>query len=192
MSDIDHPASEISYEDMLPLRWHARLPARDGGEWIRLAMEAEETLRGILSLDSAAPESADDEIDSAEIQRLEWKLNLVLDLVAHLIRLQSPMPPARRVCISAQALQWTTDEAPPPGEGLVEIHLSPRYPRGLMLPAAVTEVTGSPGELRVTAHWVGLSQAMFESLEKLIFRQHRRGVALRRKAAPRPGGCPTF
>lgn len=190
MSETDHPASEISYEDSLPLRWHAGAPLPGSGEWARLAQEAEETLRALLFLDSVAPEGTDDEAGGPEIQRLELKLNLVLDLVAQLIHLQSPMPPARTVCISAQTLIWTTDEAAPQGEGVVEIYLAPRHPRSLKLPARIREVSGPANNLRVIADWVGLAQAVVQSLEKIIFRQHRRAIALRRRAAAASADAP--
>jgi hypothetical protein len=64
----------------------------------------------------------------------------------------------------------------------VEVYLSPLYPRALVLPG-ITLAATRPDYARVAFHDLG--KPVQDALEKLIFRNHRRRVALARRSQPR-------
>jgi hypothetical protein len=165
-------------EDRLPLRWRASETA-DAAPTLQLSNE--ETLRVILSLDEHHAEASDENPEFAhEVQRLETKINLILELVSQVLARQLQLPEALPVRLSAHEIEWETASAPASGSlVLIEAYACPRYPRPLFLPATVKESGGG----RVRAELDDLGAPVQDLLEKLIFRHHRRLIAATRRGA---------
>lgn len=163
-------------EESLPLRWRvSETPAAAP----HLLLSNEETLRVILSLDEHHVEASDENPEFAqEVQRLESKINLILELVSQVLARQLQLPEALPVRLSAHDIEWETAAAPAAGTPLLlEIYVCVRYPRPLYLPATVQ--TASAG--RVRAVFNDLGESVQELLERLIFRHHRRQIAATRR-----------
>lgn len=140
----------------------------------------EETLRVILSLDEHHVEASDENPEFAhEVQRLESKINLILELVSQVLARQLQLPGALPVRLSAHAIDWEAVGAVPAvgSPVLIEIYVCPRYPRPLFLSATVKDSAGG----RVRAAFDDLGDAVQDLLEKLIFRHHRRQIAATRR-----------
>jgi hypothetical protein len=71
-----------------------------------------------------------------------------------------------------------------PGVGLVHLHVSRYFPQALVLPGRIAGVHGDDEGRWVRFEFEGLSPAIVDLLERMIFRHHRRLVAGSR-AAPR-------
>ena len=175
----------IAFQDRLPVAWEvldeppdqARLDrANHGG----LAL-VQATLHWSEHL---AVEAVDEDTPLLqEVARLEFKVNLLLEMVARLVERDLPMPPAVPVALSSERLVWWTD-APPPADSRLwlSVYVLPGVPRPLELSARVVDVAAEEGVHRVEATLPDLSLALQDVIEKLVFRQHRRRIARERQA----------
>lgn len=181
----------LVYEDMLPLRWRGVDVRHTTVELARLQETNDEILRTLGMLDEYLSETSEEHAPlSQEMLRVETKLNLLLALVGQLFTLHYPQPPARPVKLSPQAVEWVAADGLPLGDyGVVELYLSPRCPRPLVLPGVVRKVEALPGGHAIGVEFLGLGDAVTERLEKIIFRHHRRSIALARRRAPNDGGA---
>jgi len=166
---------ELAYQDVLPLQWRA-LPGN-----VDQAVIASFTDRNMRMLqacaaieDHAGSEKSDD--DSPELQRLDFKVNLLLDLVGQLLVANRPRPPAVPVRFNALGAVWRA--APPLPEagaqGIAEIHLRDCLAEPLRLVGRITNVSPD-GQVKVRFAPVG--EAVEDLIEKLTFRRHRRQIA---------------
>ncbi len=188
MSDpsTDSPGLELRYEDLLPLRCTTLTAPPDSTRIHHLQERNDEVLRVLAALDEYHPEPADDHAQlTHELQRLDFKLNLLLDLISRLLAAQQPLPPAVALRLAASDLEWVTERPPPAGTWVeIELYLNPRYPAPLALPGQVASLDHTHGGTRVRVTFSALSEPVRDRLEKIIFRQHRRLIAQARR---RPG-----
>ena len=131
-----------------------------------------------------------------ELQRLDSKLTLVLDMLAESLRRPGDLPPARRVRFNAHGISWELNEArerhPEPGALIrLECYVCAFLPRPLEMYGRMSgpaqDDTGLVPE-RATVEFLGISQGLADALERLVFRRHRREVAQLR--GQRRGGFP--
>jgi Atypical PilZ domain, cyclic di-GMP receptor len=169
--------SGLVLEDRMPLRWSV---SETPGGAPHQQQANEETLRVILSLDEHHVEASDENPEFAhEVERLETKINLILELVSQVLARHLQLPEARPVRLSAHEIEWETATAPAVGSPVViEAYVCPRYPRPLFLPATVQGVAAG----RARAVLDDLGEPVQELLEKLIFRHHRRQIAATRRS----------
>jgi hypothetical protein len=185
MAESDHNplGSSVTLDDMLSVAWQPQ-GASSPEQLLSLQIANHEVLQTILSLDEHHPELEEEPAEVAvELQRLEFKLNLVLDLLGHVLSKQLALPTRAPVRLAASYIEWQTAAAPPPdSKVLVEVYLSPHYPRPLVLPG-VARAAARGGYAQVAFHDLG--DPVQYALEKLIFRNHRRRVALARRTTRR-------
>ena len=169
----------LIYEDSLPIGWTAGALADD--QYARLNADNQQLLTAYSTLDEVRVNDALKDESPAlvhELQRLDYKLNILLRITADLAMRQHGLPPTSPVRFSARGLEWGGDTAPPVGEiGLVVLYVNAVLPHPLRFPATVI-MGGTHKELQVTRlQFTGLSEAVVELIEKMIFRHHRRLVA---------------
>jgi len=115
-----------------------------------------------------------------ESAHLDAKLDLILGMLGELLHQQAKIPETSAVTVSAHVLSVSGVKSallPVQGELLrVRLFLDTRYPQALVLYGTVSSVTGTSFSLDL-CHLGALVQ---EQLDKLIFRQHRRAIALSR------------
>jgi hypothetical protein len=153
--------SGVTYSATVPFQW---LPKRDRDEEDarHLHESNEEVLRLIISMDEHPLTSSEDHGDNQDMARVDFKLNLLLDLVGQLVTRHLDLPRPRSIDMNSVSMAWTDDHPPTrDAEIEIEVYLSPKYPR------AVT-----------------LRQPARQELEKIIVRQHRRDIAHSRRSAP--------
>ena len=179
----------LGYGDALPLGFERleRLP--EGPALAGILLENQQVLVADASLDEQRPSAekkSEDEPELAEdLQRLEFKVNVLIQLVARLLNRGADLPPARRFRLHAQGLEWRVDdEEVQPGVGLVQLHVSRYFPQPLVLPGRIRGVHADDEGRWVGFAFEGLSPLVVDLLERLIVRHHRRLVAGTR-AAPR-------
>jgi hypothetical protein len=176
----------LIFEESLPVGW-APGPLAEGLLLGRLNVDNHQLLGAESSLDEVKVHDALKDESPAlvhELQRLEYKVNILLRLTAEIALRSSGMPPAERVRMSSRALQWFGEHGPiAEGPGLLSLYINPALPHPLKIPcvcAGQCIIDDSPAtQLR----FVGLNDAVIDMLEKLIFRHHRRLVAGARLAA---------
>jgi hypothetical protein len=172
--------SGVTLDDLLPVAWRTQVASDDPEYLVSLQVTNQAVLQTILSLDEHHPELEEEPAEVAvELQRVEFKLNLVLDLLGQVLSKQLDLPPRVPVRLGSGHIEWRCVAAPLPGtKVLVEVYLSPHYPRALVLPG-ITQVAMRPDFAQATLHDLG--KPVQDSLEKLIFRNHRRRVAMARR-----------
>jgi hypothetical protein len=177
----------LVFEEALPLVWTAG-PLAEGLALARLNADNHQLLGAESSLDEVrVHEALKDESPALvhELQRLEYKVNILLRLTAELALRNSGLPPAERVRLTPRALEWFAEKAPAVGStGLLAVYINPALPQAVKIPCVVVGERVQDNVRAMQMRFSGLSEAVIEQLEKLIFRHHRRLVAGARLAAP--------
>jgi hypothetical protein len=176
----------LIFEELLPVSWTPGGLA-DGMLLARLNADNHQLLGAESSLDEVrVHEALKDESPALlhELQRLEYKVNILLRLTAELAMRSSGLPPAQRVRLSPRALEWFGASTPAVGgTGVLGLYINPALPQPVKIPCVVAGERIVDGERGAQLRFMGLSDAVVDMLEKLIFRHHRRLVAGARLAA---------
>ena len=80
--------------------------------------------------------------------------------------------------LTSRALEWFSGEAPPVGaSGLLAVYVNSALPQPVKIPCVVAgeRIDDNARVAQLSFH--GLSDAVIEQLDKLIFRHHRRLIA---------------
>jgi hypothetical protein len=169
---------ELAYEDVLPVAWR-RLP--DSIDPAVLGSYADRNLRvlqALSALEEHGPAEKTDENSpySAEILRLDLKINLLLDMMGALLTSSQPRPKPTAIRFNALGGVWQS-AAPFPemgAQGVLEIYLRNSIAEPLRMAGRVASV-GPDG--RVKLRFLPPGEHVSDLLEKLAFRKHRRQVA---------------
>lgn len=169
---------ELAYEDVLSVVWLSRPAGFNELAAQRLADRNMRLLQAYEALDEHGSAEKGDETapHSAELARLDFKLNLLLDLVGQLLSASHPRPIALPVRFNSLGASWQpADRVPKVGDaGLLQVYLLDALVQPLTLPANVVTVAES-GHARV--RFESLSEPVADQIEKLVFRRHRRKIA---------------
>lgn len=118
-----------------------------------------------------------------EIDRLDQKLNLMTELLADLVRREVVVPPAIAFRLSSAGVSFAPEEASfRQGDWVkVSLFLLPNVPRPLEFAGKVvaTDSTFVPGDWK-TVVFEQVNEVVESSLDRLVFKHHRREVAMRR------------
>ncbi len=175
----------LIYEEVMPAAWSAG-PLPPGVSVARLNRDNQQLLSAESSVDDVRAGEALKEESPAllhELQRLEFKLNILLRLVAELAVRNNALPQRQTVRLSAVGMEWFGEQAPSSGErGLLSLYVNPAVPQPLKIPAQVVSERAQDGVRVAVLQFEGLSETVVHLLEKLIFRHHRRLVAGARHA----------
>src|SRR5271166_2314609 len=130
----------LIFEELLPLAWAAG-PIAQGANLARLNADNHQLLGAESTLDEVRVSEALKEESPAllhELQRLEYKLNILLRLTADLAARTSPLPAAQRVRLGSRGLEWFGAAAPAVGAtGLAHLYINPALPQPLKIPCSV-------------------------------------------------------
>ena len=170
----------LKFEDSLPVAWFpGTLP--DSLALARLNADNHQLLGAESSLDEVrVAEALKDESQALlhELQRLEFKLNVLLRMTADLARRNNALPPSRHIKLSAAGVEWIGADAPALGStGILDVYINTTLPQPLRLPASVVGSRDHGGTSAAQMQFSGLSDQVVDSIEKLVFRHHRRLVA---------------
>lgn len=174
MSDTE--LSPVHYQALLPLAWvvAGALDAARLSVW----MHTNAILLRALATIEAQPPATDYESEPGTptgrmLERLEAKIDLSLSLLSRLLGHESSLQQALPVTLSANAVEWESASLPEAGsEILLTLHLSPKLPHPLQLPARVER----SGNGRALARFTHLDEETRDWLERTVFRQHRRHI----------------
>ena len=171
--------NELAYEDVLPVAWRPLREPLDAIASHALADRNVKMLQVCAAIEEHGPVDKQDEKspNAADLQRLEVKMNLVIDLLGQILAASSPRPKPTSIRFNALGATWRVAEASPPlanSQGILEIYLRECLAQPLSLIARVQSVSA---EGLVKATVVPPGEATANLIEKLAFRRHRRQVA---------------
>ncbi|HED38976.1 MAG TPA: hypothetical protein ENJ13_00930 [Chromatiales bacterium] len=179
----------VVYKDIVPLCW--RDIAREELEFSYLSLQDanEEVLRFITTLDECHIDGPDEAggASASDLSRIEFKLNLLLDMVTQLVERETSMPESVPITLGSSGIEWSS--ATPPREGAlleVSLYLHHKYPRPFIVIGQVLTIKaleGKSGKYLIHLVFDTMSAAVQSALEKLIFRQHRRSIAQSRRTS---------
>jgi hypothetical protein len=185
----DQPADPFStglvYEDQLPLHWQVVAVRPDTVHGLPLHENNADVLRSLSILEEHPQEIAEDHPAVAhELRRLDFKLNLLLDMVGLLVARDLALPERVPLRLTAHGLEWSTRQPPALGSLVqLDIYLSTKLPRPLVLHGRIQRLASAAGGWsQVVAEFEDLSELEADWLEKIIFVHHRRQVAHARRA----------
>jgi hypothetical protein len=181
----DPLATGLTYEDRLPLTWSALESLPEDWELGNLNEANESFLKLITTLEEYHPARQEREESLQEVYheltRIDLKLNLLLEFVGQALNRKLSLPKRIEVRIGPKGLEWETDHPPEQDRFVrVDLFLYPRYPRPIELPGKVVQVITNSASSQVTMTYQGLSIAVQDCIEKIIFRHHRRSIANKR------------
>ena len=180
---IEDPLAQgIVLQATLPMRWRVLDAPLDEHHLILMNDRNESTLRLVHALGSYHVDVVADDSPGTtpELAHLQFKVDLILEMVGELLAKQVQMPEQCSLRMTSSGLEWS-DPSPPPQDSslLVELYLSLQCPRGIDVPARVVRVDES-GSLAVS--FESLGEPVKEWLERVIFQHHRREVAQSRQS----------
>ena len=173
----------LVYEGALPFRWQPLTTKPDAAQLDWFNRENETTLELLHALTAHPGSPPEEEVtESAELARLEHKLDLLLGMFSELLARTTDYPPARELRLSAHGMSWPLDDALQAGQFITgELFLDPACPRALKLPMQVLQLP-EEGTGKITmGRFVGLDEQVHDGLERAIFQFHRRLVAQARR-----------
>lgn len=174
----------ITYTDSLPVDWEV-LPALPGdGEQHRYNRANEELLENLLLRDEASQESEESEEGSGQehFKRIETKLDLLLSLVTEMMTANGSLPQQHTLTLGARGLcvHGHEQDLTPLKEGSllrVRLFLDAQFPRPLDVYGHLVDVQADC----FTVTYCPLGVHLQDLMDKMVFRSHRRAIALSRK-----------
>src|SRR5258706_12624094 len=130
----------LIFEEALPLVW-TEGPLAEGLALVRLNADNHQLLGAESSLDEVrVHEALKDESPALihELQRLEYKGNILLRLASELALRNSGLPAAQRIRLTSRALEWFGDTTPAVGStGLLVLYSTAGRPPPVEIPCVV-------------------------------------------------------
>lgn len=181
-AELEVLGERVFCDDELRFAWGEVAALPDEAALARMNARNETVLR-TLALVEEHDETQSEDAERAELHRLEAKLNLALELLAELVATRQDGVPTHTVRFNSRGVCWNAPAAPPVASLLlVELYTLPAWPVPLKMHARVKSTMPRDGGERVCAQLDGLTPGVRNWLEKLVFRRHRRAIALSRGA----------
>ncbi len=186
MANLTCPFSDqLSFQDTLPLACEVLASPPTFNDFMRFDDRNSSLLKTLASEDQSRREPEPSlEALMQEIDRLDQKLNLITELLADLVRREVVVPAAQAFRLSSAGVSFAPGSSESCGQGdwvKVSLFLLPNVPRPLEFAGKVvaTDSTFVPGDWQ-TVVFEQVNEVVESSLDRLVFKHHRREVAMRR------------
>ncbi len=176
-SDNRSSLGVLHYQEVVPVEWELLEQPIDAALQQRYRHDNAILLQGLLVVDEQPVIEHDEEYSALgqELQRIDHKLNLILELLSQTLRSWRSLPPPVPIRLTVDGVEWRCDQELPAGQPiLLRLYLSPVFPNPFV---ATGIVQPGRGDGAVSVCFDELGGPVGEALEKLVFRQHRRRVA---------------
>ncbi len=174
----------LTIEDYLPFRWQ-KVDVSEIDELSHsLQMQSSTVIKSILSFEHLPTEPRDDSHELAsDLQRLDVKINLLLEMVGQLLATGQTTPERHQIKLNINGVTWhCTGDVPNDGDVVhVEIYPSTGLPKPISLMGMVSSVKKHQQVTSVTIIFLELQQGFRDDLERMIFLHHRRLIAQQRQ-----------
>jgi len=171
----------ITFQTAAPIDWRKLQSFPADGPQSQNSTANLRLLNALNTLEELPPDMEKSVQGLAEFSHLEAKLDIMLGMLGELLQQQAKLPEALQMTVAANGLSIEVIPAvklPVVGDLLrVRLFLDTHYPQALILFGTVSSVTKSGFTLGFHA----LGELVQEQLDKFIFRQHRRAIALSRR-----------
>lgn len=170
----------MAHEGSLHAAFQAEAEAPDAGALQALAERNAHVLVAIALLEERPRAERDDAGPMAqELARLDGKLNLLIEIVNHLLLPAAALPPRQRLRFNGVGAQVPLALLPPgAAQGRLRLHLDACLALPLELACRVESVHDDVAFLAFSA----FGDAVEEGLDRYVFRQHRRKLADERQS----------
>ncbi len=181
-------AEGLSFHDSLPLSWKRLSELPGSSTLLKLNQRNLSLLQSVLLNDDRVLD-VEPELEplATEIERLDQKMTLLTELLSDLLRSQAILPEERLVRIGAKGLSWEMSEDDLHPEQLIQLdlYLLNEVPRPLQFIGLIVgrEPSRASSDCRMTMSFVEHSEAVDSLMGRLVFRHHRREVAMARMKA---------
>ena len=175
----------LAYHDVMPIGFKPLSALPDEAELLRVNGENQQILLLDASLEERHPVDPkdDDVVMRHELERIESKLNVVMQLLSRLLSRDNVLPVDRKFRLAGDGIEWDHDAAlKVDSPGVVLLHINRSLPYPLQLAGKVVGCHQGEGKARVAFVFEGVGANVIELLEKMIFRHHRRAIADARSA----------
>jgi hypothetical protein len=184
MDSASEPAFDgLAIEDILPITWQSADFSRSAG----LEHANEDTARALqaIAVYEETPRSPTEDVhkSSSDGARLEAKVDLLLSLIANIVSDRLGLPEPRPVILRGRSLEWqpAADFAAAKGAtGFLSVWANAHIPLPLRLPCRIDGSIQRNGFVWWRARFEFLSPNVRDGLDQVIFRHHRRQVAIAR------------
>lgn len=173
----------VALHDRLPFQWK---PADldNAMELDNVNQETARVLQAMAVFEEAPREySSDGSQGSQELFHLEAKVDVLLSLMGSLIAERSTGAAPHSLILRSRSLEWTggESEAYQAGDtGYAVLFVNPTLPLPLRLPARIVGTAERMGTRWLLTEFEHLTPGVRSAMDKLVFRRHRRQVALAR------------
>ena len=169
--------------DQLPLEWHPT-DLDDPTVLEHVNDDAARALQAHAVFEEQPRSPHEDQAHTShELIRLESKLDLILSLMGKLLSNRVNLPASHSVIFRATRLEWSGSSEPVirrGDTGIIDIYANPQVPLPVRLPGRIASIDERNGNTWLLVRFEKLSPVVSEGLEKLIFRHHRRQIAIAR------------
>lgn len=182
MNDLNHAADTELFGDALTCR--ERLPADFRADRIgsdaadRAVARAEILLRNLAIAEEARIEDPEERTPAdLSLQRVEAKLDLLMDMLGALLRHNATVLPSNFVHWSRRGISLHAADNTLGASGMLRVQPADWLPDVLELPAEVIAVQHEGDATRVWLRFSPLPATLESALERHLFRLHRRQIA---------------
>lgn len=173
----------LALHDFLPLAFEPS-PLSDPAELEHYNQETARALQALALFEEAPKEiSIDAAPKGQELLHLEAKVDVLLSLVTRLVSHQQGLPKRHNTVLRADTLEWTgpdAEQARTGDSGVIVLYPNPMLPMPFRLAGRVVSTVERSGAKWRLTRFEHLSPLVSVGLEKLVFRRHRRQVAIAR------------
>ncbi len=183
-AEEEKTTAALCYRGVVPVEWERLQQPVDVALQKSREHDNAVLLQGLLVMDEQPMVEHEEELSAfgQELQRIDYKLNLVLELLTQTLRSWRRLPSPVPVELCVDGVSWCSGEELSVGERVaVKIYLSPVFPNPFVTSGEVTSVEGEREGYRIAVRFDGLGSQVRDALEKMVFRQHRRDVARARQ-----------
>ncbi|WP_315387822.1 PilZ domain-containing protein [uncultured Stenotrophomonas sp.] len=185
-SEIHHPAESELFDETLSCDLALPAEFRLGSAVIRPG-SAETLLRSVALVEDARVDDGHDERgDSAQLQRLEAKLDLTMVLLGRLVRQSTQELDLRPLRWSRRGIRLELGSrtgAQTGSLGVIRLQPCDWLPDHIELPVSIlAEAASGAGSCFLWLRFQPMSEALEMALERHLFRLHRRQVAESRRS----------
>jgi hypothetical protein len=173
----------LALHDFLPMAWEASTLS-DGAELEHYNQETARALQALALFEEAPKELSVDAMPKGqELVHLEAKVDVLLSLVSRLVSHQQGLPKRHNTVLRADTLEWTgpcAEQARTGDSGVIVLYPNPMLPMPFRLAGRVVGTVERGGTKWRLTRFEHMSPLVSVGLEKLVFRRHRRQVAISR------------
>ncbi len=182
-SQNDAEFDGLALHDFLPLVWEPSTLS-DATELEHYNQETARALQALSLFEEAPKELSGDALPKGqELLHLEAKVDVLLSLVTRLVSHQQGLPKRHNTVLRADTLEWTgpcAEQAKTGDSGVIVLYPNPLLPMPFRLAGRVVSTIERGGAKWRLTRFEHLSPLVNVGLEKLVFRRHRRQVAIAR------------